>query len=228
MHQFLCRRAITIERGYRIGGACLATEELLRVASAQESPPGVPSLEAIKKSEPSMTSQLNDVFATVYCGKRNALYFQTRNPLHAWEAYRIARASQVEVPAWVLTYMDQVAGSLLSAKGRKSAAACAEALGLSTRGGPSLARQAETDARDLMIVERIDTLQCSSHVGHADYDLRDKSGIMQRVADEYQLSVDHVHKIYSRLVRRPPAGEERSERWSGRTRRGTGRNSRRS
>lgn len=35
-------------------------------------------------------------------------YLATRNPLHAWAAYGIARQSRREVPEWVLEYFDKV------------------------------------------------------------------------------------------------------------------------
>lgn len=41
----------------------------------------------------------------IECERR--AYLQSKNPMHAWEAYGIARRSAREIPEWVLRYFDK-------------------------------------------------------------------------------------------------------------------------
>jgi hypothetical protein len=43
-----------------------------------------------------------------------SLAFQhDRNPMHAWEAYQIARVNEHDIPEWILQYLDRAAASLV-------------------------------------------------------------------------------------------------------------------
>jgi hypothetical protein len=46
--------------------------------------------------------------------KLKYLYMKDRNPLHLWEAYSICRKWKMEIPEWVLIYLDDCAKNLLS------------------------------------------------------------------------------------------------------------------
>jgi hypothetical protein len=85
------------------------------------------------------------VLASVFLGRRHTLYRQTENPIHMWSAFRIARHLRVEIPAWVLDALDGYARAVLRG----------EAPIKWRRGGPSARRQAETDERDLAIVQAV-------------------------------------------------------------------------
>jgi len=146
-------------------------------------------------------------FANAVFEQRQALYQRTGNPFHVWHAFVSARRMRVSTPPWVLQYFDEVAEALTVAQGSRSPQAIAEALSLATRGGPSKARQAEIDERALDIVGRIWALQ-NVPKAHRQVDLgiHDHLGILQRVAEEYKLSVDRVRALYRQVIR---SGAER-------------------
>ena len=91
-------------------------------------------------------------------GLRYALYLQTGNPTHAWRAYATARRLNVAVPPWVLDYFDACAKALTTTT-HTSAKSIADALGLGTKGGRLVTRQADTDERNLAMMMRIDQLR---------------------------------------------------------------------
>ena len=154
--------------------------------------------------------------------RREVLFRKSKNPIHAWRAYADARALRVQIPDWVLTYFDASAAALATEK-HDSARAIANALGLWTRGGPVVTATAKTDERDLAIVERIFALQ--ERPTHDDMiqltdklkklgvrvnrpqkaELIDPGGrslleILTQVAEEYDLDVSQVQKIYYKFL----------------------------
>ena len=154
------------------------------------------------------SARIKAALATVFIERSQALYLQTGNPIHAWRVYELARHGGVPLPDWVLDYFDKVAKVLTAPPGPTSPKAIADALGLGTKGGPSKALQAQTDQRHLDIVDHIRFLQERATRDDVDLDLRDELGIMQRVADEYGLSLDRVQALYYEMLRprqRPPA-----------------------
>ncbi len=86
--------------------------------------------------------------------RRRRLFTWTKNPIHALEAYRSARAGKIDIPSWILEVFDDWAAALCVTP-PKGAKAIADALGLATKGGPSITAQAEKDARDWWIAERV-------------------------------------------------------------------------
>jgi hypothetical protein len=65
--------------------------------------------------------------------KLEKLHEITGNPLHAWTAYRLCRVTRLEMPDWVLSYLDGVAKGLLGETAQKrkklSESAIVKALG---------------------------------------------------------------------------------------------------
>jgi hypothetical protein len=65
--------------------------------------------------------------------KLEKLYQITGNPLHFWTAYRLCRVARLEMPDWVLSYLDGVAKGLLGETAQKckklSESAIVKALG---------------------------------------------------------------------------------------------------
>ena len=145
-----------------------------------------------------LSRRIKATLATVFIDRSQALYRHSGNPMHAWRAFDIARHGGIPIPDWVLEYLDPVAKALTAAPGPSTPKAVADALGLGIKGGPSMAQQARTDQRHLDIVEHILFLQERSDREDADLDLRDTLGIMQRVADEYGLSLERVQALYLR------------------------------
>lgn len=125
--------------------------------------------------------------------RRRRLYTRTKNPMHALEAYRMARIVKIEVPSWILELFDHWAGALC-VNPPKGAKAIADALGLGTKGGPSITIQAKNQARDLEIAERVLLL-------HDQYPDRDKLDIFGQVAEEFSLSSDRLAGIWYDLMR---------------------------
>jgi hypothetical protein len=124
--------------------------------------------------------------------RRRQIYVRTRNPIHALDAYRAARAGKIDIPSWILEVFDDWAAALCVSppKGAKEIAA---ALGLATKGGPSITAQAENDARDWWIAERVLVLlntrpKCKLPV------------ILDQVAEEYDLSSERVTSIWYELT----------------------------
>lgn len=125
--------------------------------------------------------------------KQRRLYTWTQNPIHALHAYRLSRAVKIDVPGWLFELFDQWAETLC-VNPPKGKAKIADALGLGSKGGPSITSQAKTQARDLAIGERILFLR--------DRDpKRDKLDIFHIVAEEFKLSSERVAGIWSELTR---------------------------
>lgn len=122
------------------------------------------------------------------------LYARTRNPIHAFDAYRKARAIKKDVPGWVLELFDQWAETLC-VNPPKGAKAIAHALGLGTKGGPAITSKAETQIRNLRIAERV--------LGLRDPE-RDTQDIFLQVAEEFNLSSERVAAIWYDLTRAAP------------------------
>ena len=146
--------------------------------------------------------------ATAFIEQNHGLYLQAANPIHVWRAYDLARRCRVPIPDWVLAYFDTVAKRLAAPMGPRSPKAIADALGLGTKGGRSKTLQAETDQHHLDIIGRIEALNnlaeyLSAHPGDldVDWDLHSHRGVLQRVADEFGLSLKGVQAIYSKLMR---------------------------
>jgi prophage regulatory protein len=145
---------------------------------------------------------------------KQALYLQTGNPVHAWAAYDASRKLELAIPAWVLDYFDACAQVLITAK-HSSAKSIADALGLGTKGGPTVTRQAAIQVRNFAIVERIVHLRerpirselkamAAAHglkgngVDPCD---RPLLVILDQVAGEYDLDVNQVQAIYYKMIR---------------------------
>ena len=137
-----------------------------------------------------------DITAAVFA-KREELFRRSGNPVHAWHAYRVARHVAVSPPSWVLDCFDKVAEVLTATGGPRSPQAIAKAVGLKTKGGPSKVQQALTDERDLDIVLRVSTLHGIAKSSlDRDIGLADHLSILQRVAEEYDLSLERVQAIF--------------------------------
>jgi len=131
--------------------------------------------------------------------RRRTLFTWTKNPIHALEAYRVARAGKIDIPSWILEVFDGWADALCVSppKGVREIAA---ALGLATKGGPSITAQAEKDARDWWIAERVLLL----------LDTRPEFKIpviFDQVAEEFHLSSERVASIWYELT--PKRGTKR-------------------
>lgn len=120
--------------------------------------------------------------------RRHWLYTRTLNPIHAFHAYRMARAAKIDPPAWILELFDRWAEELC-VKRPKGAKPIADALGLGSKAGPSTILRAETEARDLWIVERVFWLREFAPE-------RNKLDIFGQVAEEFNLSSDRVQSIW--------------------------------
>lgn len=127
------------------------------------------------------------------------LYARSRNPIHALQAYRMARAAKIDIPGWTLELFDQWAETLC-VKPPKKAQEIAPALGLAPEGGgPSIFSQAEKQARNHWIAVRV--------LGLRELDPeRDTQDIFLQVAEEYELSGQRVARIWYGLTR----GEKKS------------------
>ena len=160
--------------------------------------------------------QFRAVMGAYVIDGKQALYRQTRNPIHAWSAYHTARTLNVAIPDWVLDYFDASAKAITSTT-HSSAKAIADALGLGTKGGPTVTRQAAIQVRNLAIVERIlylmDRPTRSELKALADahglkgpgVDPGDRPllAILDQVAGEYDLDVNQVQAIYYKMIRPP-------------------------
>lgn len=147
---------------------------------------------------------------------RHALYLQTRNPIHAWRAFATARKLDVAVPDWVLDYFDACAKALTGTT-YTSAKEIADALGLGSRGGRLVTRQADTDERNLEMVMRIEQLRnrptraelkvmMDAHKLKGEVvDPGDRTllVILDQVGTEFNLDVNQVQAIYYNMIRAP-------------------------
>jgi hypothetical protein len=93
-------------------------------------------------------------------------YQLTHNPLFAWEAYRCHRKLGGPIPAWILDYLDRLAGGMLQAhaqsRGALSARGLAELLtetGSKGRGGVArIFEQYARFQRDCELADRVERL----------------------------------------------------------------------
>ena len=136
-------------------------------------------------------NRINATLAELAMRPYRALYLKTRNPIHALAAYDIARAAKVDIPDWILELFDQWA-QVLTVSRPKGPKAIVGALGLGTKGGPSLTLQAETEIRDLRIARRVYELRSSG---------RRFQDVFHQVAEEYYLSSERVSSIWYDLTR---------------------------
>lgn len=164
-----------------------------------------------------MASELEtDITAMFYrqmADPLHALYRHTKNAIHVWSAYRLARTWRMPIPDWVLDYLDACAVAVTTTP--TSAKTMADAIGLGTRLGSGVTRQAATDRRHLEMVERIiqlrqrpsrrdlETLKRRYHVTEQIVDPGDRTllDILTQVADEFGLSLDRTTAIYYTLTR---------------------------
>lgn len=93
-----------------------------------------------------------EALALLICEGLQEQFFAERNPLYAWDAYRIARQAKVTVPEWVAVYFDRCAGKLAADADPQVA------LGLGTKGGHSKAAQKRSRSRDIGIFARVEVL----------------------------------------------------------------------
>ena len=106
----------------------------------------------------------------------------------------MARAFKVETPDWILELFDHWA-AVLCVDSPTGAKAIADALGLGTKGGPSITLQAKKQARGLEIAERVLLL----------LDTRPEFKlpvIFDQVGDEFHLSSERVASIWYGLTRK--------------------------
>jgi hypothetical protein len=147
-------------------------------------------------------------------------YLKTSNPIHAWQAYRIARKCGVPLPAWVLDYFDRCAEKVIIATDNTQ---IAQAVELAQKGGgASKTRQAKKNARNFDIVSRFlslkerpthDEIRASAAEApkavrtavdamlRDAIDVRDNdTSLMQQVGEEFDLSADSVRDIIYDLI----------------------------
>jgi hypothetical protein len=91
--------------------------------------------------------------------EQRALYNDNRNPMHAFKAYRCARAAKVDVPEWVLEMLDEWAELLLVQRPGARGKDIARALGLAGPGRGTVMARAKTKTRYLYLAQRIAELQ---------------------------------------------------------------------
>lgn len=127
--------------------------------------------------------------------RSRGFYARSRNPIHALQAYRMARAAKIDIPGWTLELFDQWAETLC-VKPPKKAQEIAPALGLAPEGGgPSIFSQAEKQARNHWIAVRV--------LGLRELDPnRGMQDIFLQVAEEYEISSERVSGIWYDLTRR--------------------------
>ena len=132
--------------------------------------------------------RFNTSLFNFFVERRRRLFTWTQNPIHALEAYRAARAGKIDIPSWILEVFDGWADALCvrSPKGAKEITA---ALGLVTKGGPSLTAQAEKDARDWWIAERVLVLRERDPK-------REMLDVFGQVAEDFHLSSERVAQIW--------------------------------
>jgi hypothetical protein len=131
------------------------------------------------------------VLAELYVGRRENLYITTKNPIHAWAAYRIARHLGVPIADWVLAYFDTAAKSILETDLASSSTRIAIALGLASQREPSAAKRANTKERNLAIVDAV-------MVFHRDPMLDELA--FAEVAERFHVSAATVKRIYSEMT----------------------------
>jgi hypothetical protein len=136
--------------------------------------------------------RLRTAFIQSNIERYHRLYTWTRNPVHAFNAYRLSRHDKIDVPGWILELLDQWA-EVLCVKSPKGGKAIADALGLGSKAGPSITKQAETEIRDLWIAEGILALRDR----HPE---RPKLDIFHEIAEEFKLSSDRVGSIWYELT----------------------------
>lgn len=167
--------------------------------------------------------QFKALIAAYHIDRKHVLYLRTKNPIHAWSAYRTARLLQVAVPAWVLDCFDAWA-TVLTTTTHTSAKAIADALKIGKKGGATVTKKAAQEVRDLKIVA--DILYLKSRPTRSalkamarDYRLkgdgvdpgdRNITEIMEQVADERGLDHSSVKTIYYRMIRPPKSPGKRS------------------
>ena len=91
-----------------------------------------------------------------------AHYKRTKNPLYAWHAIQKSRELDLELPKWVLAYLQQSADRLLDIQGDlgdKTQQATTESLCLKTVGGGSVFTRFRTELRNVEICLRVQDLR---------------------------------------------------------------------
>jgi hypothetical protein len=124
--------------------------------------------------------------------RQHRLYTWTRNPIHAFRAYHLSRALKIDVPGWLFELLDQWA-EVLCVNPPKGGKAIADALGLGSKGGPSITSQTKTQARNLEIVEHVFRLR----EGKPERGTQD---IYLEVGEKFHLSSDRVMSIWYELT----------------------------
>lgn len=90
---------------------------------------------------------------TIFVEPHGKRYRRTKNPVHLWLAYKVARKLNAPLPPWLLDYFDECAARLTDGDGTRSPKAIAAALGLETKGGgPSALSRAKTELKHSRIV----------------------------------------------------------------------------
>jgi hypothetical protein len=168
---------------------------------AAKKPPPVPSAADQAMAN---TARLKAAFATLFMERSHALFLKTKNPIHAWRVYELARFGGVPIPTIVLEYFDRVAKVMTAESGPSSPRQIATAIEMGTRGGQSKARLARIDQRDLDIVGDVLFWFDRPADLNTDDDLKDLLGIMQRVADQRGLSLERVQAVCRKLLGRLP------------------------
>lgn len=151
---------------------------------------------------PVTIEQVRHALATAVLEQQELLYERTHNPIHVWQAFAITRRLGVSAPSWVLDYFGRAAAALTEPAGARSPQQIATALEFARKGGPSHARRTKIQERNQEIVDRIGALKRYAAADpNRDLDLQDTTGIVTRIAEEYELSFDRVQRIYYDALR---------------------------
>jgi len=137
-------------------------------------------------------------FAARYIEYHRVLFEQKKggNPLHAWNAFRIARQYGVQVPPWVLSYFDKcVAGIFTSKQQNRAAPPGVAALGFRSGGKRTELSRFQADMRKVEVVERVVDLRRQRSRAKV-------NAIFYDVASEFGLDWSTVRDWYSQLYKK--------------------------
>lgn len=150
--------------------------------------PGLKFPDHVPAEKRDAARKIHGQFATLALRRLQGLFETTSNPLHVWRAYRLARRADVDVPGWVLAYLDTCSTNLTTSP-TTSPRAVVSALGLGAKGGPSAIKRADSESRKLGIVDKVLALK-KVDPERGDLD------IFEQVAEEFGLSASRVKNMY--------------------------------
>ena len=137
-------------------------------------------------------------FAARYIEYHRVLFEQKKggNPLHAWNAFRIARQYSVQVPPWVLSYFDKCVAGIFDIKQRnRIALPGVAALGFRSGGKGTEFSRFQADMRKVEVVERVVDLRRQRSRAKV-------NAIFYDVASEFGLDWSTVRDWYSQLYKK--------------------------